>query len=257
MLPRKSSLSSKNWPVKIKAKILFRQLKIILPVLLFLLIIVGLGYFLKDDFWNIQKISCFEEENLCSADIYGDLASLVIGRHLLFLSSPQVAAKIRAKYPFLKEIKIVKKIPPELQFILKKREAMAALVKESSPDENYLVDEEGFCLKKASATDLPLVLVQELPKIAVGEKPEDRAITKAIEIIKELKLNLFEPKTAKVNPFNIEVRLEGDELTIFSTFKELKIQINSLQLILTRAKIEGKKISRLDLRFDKPVVVYD
>ncbi len=38
--------------------------------------------------------------------------------------------------------------------------------------------------------------------------------------------------------------------------ENIQRQISSLQLILSRLTIEGKKFKRLDLRFDKPIIVF-
>lgn len=48
---------------------------------------------------------------------------------------------------------------------------------------------------------------------------------------------------------------EGEQVGI-SQKKSLESQISSLQLILSRLTIEGKKFKFLDLRFDKPVIVF-
>jgi len=42
--------------------------------------------------------------------------------------------------------------------------------------------------------------------------------------------------------------------TFFSLEKDLIFQVNSLQVILKRAKIEGKVFEKIDLRFGKPVI---
>jgi len=46
----------------------------------------------------------------------------------------------------------------------------------------------------------------------------------------------------------------GEEVTVTSK-KSLDIQLSSLQLILSRLTIEGKRVFGLDLRFDKPIMV--
>lgn len=49
---------------------------------------------------------------------------------------------------------------------------------------------------------------------------------------------------------------QKDSREIFLTSKkDIKLQVATLQFILSRLTIEGKGFSRLDLRFDKPVVV--
>ena len=49
--------------------------------------------------------------------------------------------------------------------------------------------------------------------------------------------------------------LDGGQIFI-SSKKDLTIQINSLQLILNRLTIEGKRIKSLDFRFDKAVISF-
>jgi hypothetical protein len=52
------------------------------------------------------------------------------------------------------------------------------------------------------------------------------------------------------------VFLQGGGEVNISQKKDLVAQISSLQLILSRLTIEGKKFKFLDLRFDKPVIVF-
>jgi hypothetical protein len=50
------------------------------------------------------------------------------------------------------------------------------------------------------------------------------------------------------------VYLNDGGLIIFSAKKDLFNQISSLQLILPRLTIEGKRLKKLDFRFDKPII---
>jgi hypothetical protein len=59
--------------------------------------------------------------------------------------------------------------------------------------------------------------------------------------------------TAGSEDATILVQDQGD--VIISTEKDVSKQISSLQLILTRLTMEGKHFAKLDLRFDKPVIV--
>lgn len=51
------------------------------------------------------------------------------------------------------------------------------------------------------------------------------------------------------------VKLESGEEIIVSSKKPIDMQISSLQLILSRFTIEGKRFTQMDLRFDRPVIV--
>lgn len=62
-----------------------------------------------------------------------------------------------------------------------------------------------------------------------------------------------------ITPFSdtsYKLVLLGEEEVYISSQKSLDEQISSLQLILSRLTIEGKHFATLDLRFDKPVVVF-
>lgn len=74
----------------------------------------------------------------------------------------------------------------------------------------------------------------------------------------DLKLHLFEVESiGQVKGNNLPVKLKGGVEVNFSPVKERKPQFDSLQSILQQSKIEGRPVRRVDLRFDKPVVVYD
>lgn len=51
------------------------------------------------------------------------------------------------------------------------------------------------------------------------------------------------------------VRLADGGEVIFSATKDIAIQISSLQLILSRFTIEGKRLSKLDFRYTNPIIV--
>jgi len=70
-------------------------------------------------------------------------------------------------------------------------------------------------------------------------------------------LRLVNPKITKIISIReVRVWLENDFLCLFNLTKDVNEQLDSLQLISSRAKIEGKQITRIDLRFDKPVIAY-
>lgn len=56
---------------------------------------------------------------------------------------------------------------------------------------------------------------------------------------------------------SVLVKLTNGGTVLFSSKKSFKEQVSSLQPILSRLTIEGKRFKNLDLRFDKPSVVYE
>ncbi|QQG40464.1 MAG: hypothetical protein HYV37_02735 [Candidatus Levyibacteriota bacterium] len=63
---------------------------------------------------------------------------------------------------------------------------------------------------------------------------------------------------SSVSPFDNAsylVYLKTGEEVLFSSKKPYDMQVSSLQLIIARLTIEGKRFSRLDFRFDKPAII--
>ncbi len=62
-------------------------------------------------------------------------------------------------------------------------------------------------------------------------------------------------KIEKTEDEDFVVELKQGGLVTFSSQKDIIAQIASLQFILSHLTMEGKLFSRLDLRFEKPVIV--
>lgn len=81
--------------------------------------------------------------------------------------------------------------------------------------------------------------------------------SKIITLEKELEESNISFKTVSANSdSSFTVHLIDGSIVILSSKKDIKSQVSSLQLILSRLTIEGKKLKSLDFRFDNPVVSF-
>ena len=90
--------------------------------------------------------------------------------------------------------------------------------------------------------------------------PTDSSIKndKNIENIKErLKKEGIEFSSVSPSDFSYIIHLKDNKEAILSSQKDLSTQISSLQFIILRLTMEGKEFSRLDLRYDKPIIVFN
>ncbi len=152
---------------------------------------------------------------------------------------------------FLKSLTISKKLPQELVVKVEKRNAQAII---KAGEEFFVIDDQGFVLQK---TKIRTEIKQDLPVILIDSFSQTEVAWTA-NLLEKIKFYLFTPQETKIlSSRNIEVKLDKGLLVIFSSQKEMDFQLDSLQFIFSRAKIEGRKIKKIDLRFDKPVVVYE
>lgn len=75
------------------------------------------------------------------------------------------------------------------------------------------------------------------------------------DILIKMRFRLMEPKSTEVlSPTEFVIWLKDGLQVVMSSKKDIDSQLDSLQLILSRATIEGEKTKKIDLRFDKPVL---
>lgn len=72
--------------------------------------------------------------------------------------------------------------------------------------------------------------------------------------IKEKKIVYESFETTK--DFNFKVVLKEGGEVIIDRNRDINSQLSSLQLILSKLKIEGKALKRLDFRFEKPIISF-
>lgn len=104
----------------------------------------------------------------------------------------------------------------------------------------------------------PTQLVRPIPAFSSVKGISTRTQTAAIVEVRRLckEENIPITDITERADLTIEINQSGGEKILFSTTKPIEEQISSLQLVLTRLTIEGKRFESLDFRFDTPVVVF-
>lgn len=99
------------------------------------------------------------------------------------------------------------------------------------------------------------VFVSPLPTTVFGSSAlENNPIIKDIK--KALSKNNIAFSYVSFADSSYLILLSGGEEILFSQKKKIDEQVASLQLVLSRLTIEGKRFRRLDFRFDKPVITF-
>ena len=243
-----------------------------LKLLTFFLLSALLLFWLRSDFWAVEKISCQIDGQSCPADLWQQTTELSLGKNLIFFPNQSVTKKIKEHFPQISEVKIKKNIFKTLSFSFFSQKAVAALAvelplakeaTESGKQEFslsgvfYLLGQDGTVLEKKDKADgLPLILIDKDPNLNVGQSFAQEGSSTIMPLLLGLKMHVIDFKIIRlVSRQEIEVWLNGGALILLNGERDISSQLDSLQLILSRAKIEGKSIKKIDLRFDKPVII--
>jgi len=135
------------------------------------------------------------------------------------------------------------------------------IYKDASRSAMFLVDEEGMVFEEVNSdTAFPKLSIFSID-LKIGQKIQNDYIKKASEILQKLQ----EFGVPSDNLIIVSDRLIVDTIprVIFSLNKPIDRQAASLQLILRQAKMksvandgDSRSVESVDLRFNRPVVVY-
>lgn len=181
-----------------------------------------------------------------------DGLALLNRNNLLLINEKYIIDNLQKQNPQLKSIHMTKILP---QTIILKIEARVPVAQIVTTSENIYVDNEGMIIREEN-------IYPNLPKIQITEIsifPNNRAdwrIVKASSFIQE----------ARKQGIIVEQLDANDATSIFTATtqtgteillpydSDIALKISSLQVIVQRFKIVGKNITKIDFRFDKPLV---
>ena len=197
---------------------------------------------------KIKKIFIISEIN----NLHG--LSVFNGKNLLFLDPQEIISILLAKNIYLKNIKISKIFPSKVILELTWRQPVARIATNQKP---LFIDVEGF--PALSNND---ELINTLPQIYISRatfnsSTPDWRLIKAISLINELKKKELVLNHLTFNENNSEINaLIDDSIEVLIPYNFDPLLLSpSLQTIISRFRIEGKFISKIDFRFEKPLVI--
>jgi len=222
---------------------------------------------------EIKNAQCVNEQNIKS-----DLN--LLGKNILFFDEYEASRKLTVKYPCIKNIDFKRQLSKEIKVFISGRNpflSVAPLTKsplssldnlEATPSsstafldwslpsqerEQLTVDETGVVFDCGDNSDLPLIFLPD-ENLKIGQKLDDSLFIKISEIV--TKLTQFQIQNFHAKVENHDLVIQTSPQLVFALDKDALKQLASLQLILAKAKMNETMIKSIDLRFDKPVVVY-
>lgn len=270
--------------------------KIFLKIVIFLLLVLFLVVaflFYKFEGFKIKEVRVKGDYNLCADESGLIKQANLISTNLILLDKLKLTDKLRSKYSCLRAVSIKRIFPNSVEISLTQSQPVALVkvilkplpdlqLKEASPSSRaaslnfsindgsvsgtYIIDDKGLPVSRSdqNSSQLQVIYLETDEDLTSKNFPANSARI-SLAIINELK-KISEPVlSAKID--DDQLLITSNEKIIFSLSGDYSREIASLQLILREAKMNQsfaseklnskmKKIEMIDLRFDKPVVVY-
>ncbi|MFZ2664334.1 MAG: FtsQ-type POTRA domain-containing protein [Patescibacteria group bacterium] len=204
------------------------------------------------------KINLFEISGASRFVNEKDVKTLVeknsLDQSIFIVNTENLEDILKKNFLGAKNIEIEKKYPNKLKVIVEERVPIAILYNDEKT--YYLIDSDGYVLGVVDKSYSGLPKIKYEDDIAVGNFLDKDIIPVSVEILKyaekeEVKISSmsFYPKYTKIYVGSTEVYIGYD--------KDREKSLETVGALIKNLNAEGKIVKKIDLRYDKVIVLYD
>lgn len=172
------------------------------------------------------------------------------GNSIWLINTDQLTSEIAESSSCISNVLISRKFPNTLEISYTGKIPIAKI--EGS---DLLLTVDGQLIKSQPDENLPTAFLPQETKVET-DKIKEKNILFALEIINILLKSDFAPANIRFVNGDVTIYNHEEAVAIFSADKSPQSQADTLQQVLSKAKIESKKIIKIDLRFENPIVVF-
>lgn len=178
---------------------------------------------------------------------------------LFLINSNDASQDLLSRNPSFERIEISRQYPNRLIITATKSKMVGALKVSSG---FYEISSTGKVLSKVRTKEgkLPLILLQQLlpyESYSVGQIMSNREVVFSAYLLGQFTQNNIPIETVEMQGFDVVLCKGAGHTYVFSASKDKVAQFSDFAVIYRQFFVEGKKYSKIDVRFDKPVIVFE
>jgi len=217
---------------------------------------VLLWFYIQYQPLNIKSVEISGAERFVNhADVQKIAEEKALGKNIVFLNAGNLQKAIASNFLAAKSVEIKKVLPSRLKIIVTERVPIALILPKDGKDFVF-VDAQGFILGLADklATNLPVINYSQ--PVEVGKFVEAGAVNYYFNLIKALDEDNVAVSTISSYPRYTEFYTSEATQVLFTNNQNPKPQVKIFAKMLEAFKAEGKRLKKIDLRFDKVIVEF-
>lgn len=220
--------------------------KLAILILVVTLFVIGI-------FAIIDRVFRIQEIQVTGASVTVEVDPKKLTKNLLFFPRDLVRSELLSDNPLLSDVVITKKYPHTLIFTLSVRTPVARL---QIISRQLLVDGRGVVLgENSAATNLLPVIAIPIEVAQPGATIQDARIISALSFIQEIGSSLPLTQISAFDSTSLLAKIGNTDI-LFREDASMRETATTLQTIFSGFRIKGTLPTRIDLRFDKPIVTF-
>lgn len=227
--------------------------------ILVLVLVIG-AWLVNRSGWLVVKTINISvaDKSLPLDDIQTVVAANCQGKNLLTLDTNQLVRVIKSNFLVVREVRVRRRLPGRLELMVTKRQPAVFLERPTQDYAGYLLDEEGFVLALSESIFGYPVLGNYRGEMYCGSFTEDDNLKQAVDLALKLadRWGDLEHRLTFTGGGSAEVEfgLPEVETVLVSLERDWETIDRELESIILDLRVSGKKLERLDLRFQRPVI---
>ena len=182
------------------------------------------------------------------------------GQNLFAVDLPKVEARIRAKYPQLADLRVMRRFPDQIGVTAVRREPFA---KVSIDGRSYVIDRQGYMIGPPIDGQESLTVIKGLKrqKVFAGVLVQDERVKLGVMVMtlfhQDRRLSSVGLGTVNVEDLTRIVCDLGTEEAQFQVFIDkdnIAARLKTLSEVLSRGGLDLQQIKYMDLRFGEPIL---
>jgi hypothetical protein len=260
-------------PKKIKRRLNHFSFKYLWPLFPAIILIALVIFLSKLKIFNLRKITCNLDSHPCSLEFEPILVNLY-QQNIFKLDKKTLVNQLTQFDSTLTNISITKKLPDSVDININRRTAIAqviqafdlqfealnstasATISANLLTEVYKLDRHGelFSVSTQLEPQLQKIIVASSHQLTQGKSTTSKLLANLLLTLKDHYVNT--ETIALLSSNQIVIRTQLGPYAILNSDQPLNSTVASLQYVLTNIKIDLKLPSKIDLRFDKPILTY-
>lgn len=197
---------------------------------------------------RVKNVTCQTQYGPCP-DSYEEKLSKFLKKPLYKTTSDEIKKSL-AGAGGVGQVRLLKHVSGTLEINVEVTKLAVAVQVGDDNKKLWLVNLEGNVVSMASQSSLPKLIVK-----SGRVSSEDPNFVSAVRLT-ELLARARKIDSAEIVGQDLTVATEGIQVIMPLVGKGPQVLVGSLQLVLERGTIEGKRLSKIDLRFKNAVVTY-
>lgn len=196
---------------------------------------------------RVEKVSCFTQYGPCP-DSYSERLTKFVNQPLHLVNNGEVKKSLSG-VGVVGSIRVLKHLDGKIEVNVEVEKPRVA-VSINSGQKLFLVNLNGEIVSQVPESSLPKLIVR-----AGKISPEDSGFVSAVRLV-ELASRAMAVSGAEMSDEGLHFTTDGTKVLMPLSGRDAQVLAGSLQLILGRSTIEGKRPVKIDLRFKNAVVEF-